>query len=107
MIKNKPAAGVIAKITKHSVINDRIAFQRRLTNLETYIQNQVNPVEEEVLLIREKLIPLYDTVRAMRDDAKQHCTHPEEYLNDISEPDADTTTVVCTFCESTFHIPKQ
>lgn len=96
---------IIDAVSKNNIANDRIAFQRRLTNLETYIRSEVNPIEEQILLLREKLIPLYDKVNELRGEAKEFCTHPVDFLEVKQNPDdADMATVRCKFCDETFHV---
>lgn len=79
--------------------NSRVAFQRRLTNLETYITNDINPREEHILELRSQLIPLYDAVQMLRDEARAHCTHAPENL--VKQEDG---SIKCKFCETIFHI---
>lgn len=79
--------------------NSRVAFQRRVQNLETYITNEVNPIEEQILNLRAKLIPHYDAVKMLRDEARAHCTHGPENL--IKQEDG---SIKCKFCETVFHV---
>ncbi len=96
---------ILDKISKHKNTNDRIAFQRRLTNLEEYVKTHINPIEENILLQRERLIPLYDTVHTMRMEAREYCTHPPEHLV-VTSDDEQSISVRCKFCDETFHIEK-
>jgi hypothetical protein len=86
----------IAAITKTDP-NSRVAFQRRLTNLETYITNEVNPLEEQVINLKAKLIPHYDAVKMLRDEAREHCIH-----NDLIQQ--EDGSIKCKFCETIFHV---
>lgn len=79
--------------------NSRVAFQRRLTNLEAYITNDINPIEQQILELRAKLIPLYDAVHMLRDEARAHCTHTPEQL--VKQEDG---SIKCKFCETIFHV---
>lgn len=79
--------------------NSRVAFQRRLTNLETFIANEVNPVENEIIELKSKLIPLYDAAKMLRDEAREFCTHAPEMLVELED-----NTYKCKFCETIFHI---
>ncbi len=102
MVDEKHAAAV----TKNSVTNDRIAFQRRLTNLETFVKNEINPVEEQILLLREQLLPLYDRMTELKNEAKDFCTHPIDMLQYKHSEDADIVTLECKFCNTTFHVKQ-
>ncbi len=89
---------VIEAITKTDA-NSRVAFQRRLTNLETYITNDVNPIEQQILELKAKLLPLYDGVKMLREEAQSHCIHAPENL--IKQEDG---SIKCKFCETVFHV---
>ena len=86
----------IAAITKTDP-NSRVAFQRRLTNLETYITNEVNPIEEQIIHLKAKLIPHYDAVKMLRDDAREHCIH-----TDLAKQ--EDGSIKCKFCDTVFHV---
>lgn len=88
---------IIDKITKTDQ-NSRVAFQRRLTNLETYITTEVNPIEDQIISLKVKLIPLYDATKMLRDEARQFCTH-EGHLTKL-----DDGSIKCTFCDTIFHV---
>jgi S-adenosylmethionine synthetase len=87
---------VIAAISKTDP-NSRVAFQRRLSNLENYITNEVNPIEEQIIHLKAKLIPLYDAVKILRDDAREHCTH-----TDLARQ--EDGSIKCKFCDTIFHV---
>lgn len=89
---------IAAKITLSSS-NDKIAFNRRLYNLEMYVANNVNPIEEQILLLREQLLPHYDAIGNLRREAESLCIHAPENLS----MDEDGT-VVCSFCKQKFHV---
>lgn len=102
-----PSDQVVAMISKNHITNDKIAFQRRLTNLENFVRDQINPFEEEILLIREKLIPLYDKSTELRKEAMEYCTHPPEFLDQQDNPDDPEMLIVrCKFCSEIFHVKK-
>jgi hypothetical protein len=89
---------IIEKISKNHIGNERVAFARRQAALERFVTDYINPVEEEILLAREKLIPLYDKLEVLKKEAYDHCTHPPEMLS-IGEPaDDGSVEVVCKFC---------
>ena len=104
-MSNTIPENVIKQISTNDRQNERLSFQRRLSNLETFITESVNPIEEEILLLRERLIPLYDQVQTLREEAKEYCTHPVEHLVLTSETDSEYT-VACKFCDTIFHVSK-
>jgi len=97
-MSNEIPQAIIDTISK-SDANSRVAFQRRMTNLENYITNEINPIEEQILNLRAKLIPLYDGVKMLRDEALAHCTHAPENL--VKQEDG---SIKCKFCETIFHV---
>ena len=92
---------VLAAICKTDP-NARVAFQRRMTNLETYIINEINPLENEIIEIKCKLIPLYDAAAMLRDEARAHCTHSADLI-----VKTDDGPYKCKFCETIFHVADQ
>jgi hypothetical protein len=94
---------VVQKISKQSIGNDRVAFNRRLGNLEQFVREEINPLEEQILLLREQLIPLYDKLQQLRDEACEHCLHPPEMLS-IGVAVDNFAPVECKFCGQKFHI---
>lgn len=92
---------VIAAISKVDA-NARIAFQRRLTNLEKYITHEINPVEQEIIDLRVKLFPLYDAAKMLRDEAREHCTHSADLI--VQQDDG---SYKCKFCETVFHVADE
>lgn len=79
--------------------NARVAFQRRLNNLETYITNEINPVENQIIELKSTLIPLYDATLMLRDEAREYCIHSAENIVQL-----DDGSYKCKFCETIFHI---
>ena len=99
-------AAAIAKVSKTSS-NDRSAFARRQHNLEQHVTERINPIELQIAALREKLIPLYDEMNALRDEAHDHCTHPPEMISFVgaSEDAAGCFVEIrCGFCSQTFHV---
>lgn len=94
----------IAILSTDNNANARAAFARKATALSDYVTNNVNPLEEQILLIREKLIPLYDAVEELRQQAIAYCTHPKDQIH-VDETDTDFV-VRCKFCCSTITVSK-
>ncbi len=86
-------------------VNQRVAFKRRLDNVEAFVGTHINPIEEQILLLREQLIPLYDQLGTLRNEAKQHCTHSQEFLT--VEDMGEDYHVRCKFCDTKFIVLKQ
>lgn len=99
-------AAAIAKIAKTSS-NDRSAFARRQHNLEQHVTEKINPIEMQIAALREQLIPLYDEMGTLREEAHAHCTHPPEMISFVgASVDAAGCFVEirCGFCNQVFHV---
>jgi hypothetical protein len=99
-------AAAVAKIAKMSS-NDRSAFVRRQTNLEAFVTEKINPIELQIATLREELIPLYDEMASLREEARAHCTHPPELVSFVGASVSDAgcfVEVQCGFCDTVFHV---
>lgn len=94
-------AEVVASIVAISKpdVNSKVAFQRRMANLEAYVITEINPLEMSIIDLREKLIPLYDKMNELREDARAHCTHPIDLIMHV-----EGDLYKCRFCETSFHV---
>ena len=82
--------------------NARVAFHRRVTNLETFITNEINPIENQIIDLKHKLIPMYDTAKILRDEAREHCIHGADLI--VRQEDG---SYKCKFCETIFHVTDE
>lgn len=89
---------VLAAISKADP-NARVAFQRRIMNLEAYITREIHPLELKIIDLKAELIPHYDAAKLLRDDAREHCTHSADLITK-----QDDGSYRCKFCETIFHV---
>lgn len=94
---------IIERVTRNTNVNERVSFNRRITNLEAFINSHVAPIEQQIMTLREQLIPLYDKVAELREEAVDFCTHPAEYLEEMPT-DSGSPVIHCKFCNAIFHI---
>jgi hypothetical protein len=85
--------------------NDKIAFARRVANLDEWVTSTISPIETQITDLRAKLLPLYDQMDVLKTDAAEFCIHSPELLTVISSnEDGEPETIKCKFCSMIFHI---
>ena len=81
--------------------SEKTSWTRKRKNLETYVKENIAPIEQELITLKAALQPLYDYIDQLRQDMIKSCIHPVEDLRV-----KDDGTVHCNFCSKTFKIPN-
>jgi hypothetical protein len=89
-------------ISNHATRSEKTAWLRKRNNLETFVENDIRPIEQQIEDLRNELTPLYDKVADMRKEMVATCIHPYDELRSIS-----TDKVQCTFCNKILSISFQ
>lgn len=79
-------------VSNHATRSEKTAWARKQSNLEKYVEREVNPVEEQIRDLQAELISDYDTVNKMRTEMVESCIHPFDMLV------IDGDYAVCRFC---------
>ena len=79
-------------VANHATRSEKTAWARKQTNLEKYVEREVNPVEEHIRDLQASLIPQYDHVNGLRREMVESCIHPFEMLV------VDGDYCLCRFC---------
>lgn len=87
-------------VANFSTRSEKTSWIRKRKNLETYVTENITPIETELQELKILLQPLYDHIQVLRQEMVKTCIHPQDELR----MNADNT-VTCTFCSKTFN-PK-
>lgn len=70
---------------------EKLAWRRKLKKMELLLE-ELQPIEDKILELYMKKIPIMDKVDAIREGMSLECIHPKEYLVHRG------THVECKFC---------
>lgn len=79
-LKEKQTRVVKDKIVSSSRRGERLAWDRKMKNMEKLI-DELRPIEEKILEItKNEKYPIMDKIEEVRKIMINECVHPEEYL---------------------------
>lgn len=88
-------------VASHATKNEIATFARRRKSIERFIDVKISPLENELLDINAKLQPLYDELKALRDDMVNICVHPRDLLI------YKDSYIECKFCGAVLGVPNK
>lgn len=88
------------KVANFASRSEKTSWQRKRNNLTKFIEELINPSEQQILELNTQLRPLYDQVNEMRQEMIATCIHPFEELREEADG------IRCTFCDKKFSIPN-
>lgn len=88
-----------AQIVNHATQGERNAWNRKRRQIEALVE-QIQPVEQQIIEMRGRIQPTYDTIAEIRESMIHDCIHPADMLIDH-----DGVTI-CKFCERRFVVPN-
>lgn len=71
--------------------SEKLAWRRKLKKLEGYMED-LSPIEDAILELYLKKMPIMDKIESLRKEMDRECIHPKEYLVHRG------THVECKFC---------
>ena len=87
-------------ISNHANRSEKVSWNRKMDNMVGLIA-ELSPIEQEILSLMAKKIPVLDKVQVLREDMVKECVHPYEHLAIHSD------YVECTFCFKKLSIPLE
>lgn len=99
-ISNDRFTKMLDVIASHATKNEIATFARRRKSIEKFIDSKINPLENEILDINAKLEPLYDELKALREDMVDICVHPRDLLI------LKDGYIECKFCGAKLGVPN-
>ena len=95
----------IERTIKESIANksnrsEKTSWNRKMDNMIS-LMSKLKPIEEEIIELQAKKIPLFDEIQQLRNTMVNECTHPYEYLVVHDEH------VQCKFCLKKLSKPNE
>ena len=87
-------------ISNHANRSEKVSWNRKMDNMVGLIA-ELSPIEQEILSLMAKKIPVLDKVQVLREEMVKECVHPYEHLAIYSD------YVECTFCFKKLSIPLE
>lgn len=79
--------------------SEKTSWNRKMDNMVKLLA-ALRPIEDQIIDLQAKKIPLFDEIQVLRKQMVNECIHPFEYLL-VKE-----TCVECKFCEKRMSVPK-
>jgi hypothetical protein len=92
-ISSTKESELLESIANFSDRNSKMAWERKMSRMQRLLQ-KIQPIEEEIIELQAKKVPIYDEIQSIREDMVRECIHPFDYL---IEKDG---YVYCKFCEA-------
>ena len=87
------------EISNNANRSEKTSWNRKMDNMVKLLA-AIRPIEEQIIALHEKKIPIFDEIHALRKIMLQECVHPYEYV--LVEKDH----AVCKFCERKISLPS-
>jgi hypothetical protein len=71
--------------------SEKVSWNRKMDNM-VKLMTKLTPIEEEIIALQAKKIPIYDEIQELRELMVTECVHPYEYLA------VEDDYVMCKFC---------
>lgn len=85
---------MLEAISNHATRSEKTSWNRKRKNMERLIEEELAPLEEEILELQTKKSPILDEIAMYRKAMVESCVHPFEML--IVKDDL----VECKFCNA-------
>lgn len=78
--------------------SEKTSWNRKMDKMVS-LMSQLRPIEEEIVELQAKKIPIFDEIQQLRLTMIKECVHPYEYLT-IRDDHA-----MCKFCDKKIRLP--
>ncbi len=86
-------------IRSHMEKSDVLSWRRKKEKMEKMVEEDIQPLEDEILALILKKQPLMDELLLLRSTMVETCIHPEELLTEYEDG-----TLFCNFCNKRLKI---
>lgn len=87
------------EISNNANRSEKTSWNRKMDNMVKLLA-ELRPIEDKIVELHEKKIPLFDEIQTLRKEMVKDCVHPYEYV--LVEKDH----AVCKFCERKISLPN-
>jgi hypothetical protein len=93
---NETAEQKQERLIKEAIANgpsrsDKVSWNRKMDNM-VKLMTKLSPIEEEIIALQAKKIPIFDEIQQLRETMVAECVHPYEYLV------VNDDHILCKFC---------
>ena len=85
------------QVANNATRNEKVSWDRKMDNMVSILA-ELQPIEDAILDLQAKKMPIIDKVQALRNEMTSACVHPYTHLTYHDDH------VVCKFCERKFNI---
>lgn len=71
--------------------SEKVSWNRKMDNM-VKLMTQLTPIEEQIIELQSKKMPIFDEIQKLRETMVTECVHPYEYL--VVKEDH----LLCKFC---------
>jgi GTP1/Obg family GTP-binding protein len=94
------ARQALEAIANHATRSEKTSWKRKRDNIEKAIA-ELSPIEQEILDLMAKKVPLIDKIAELRQEMVETCVHPIDQLV------LHENHIVCKFCNKRMSIPAR
>jgi small-conductance mechanosensitive channel len=87
------------EISNNANRSEKTSWNRKMDNMVKLLA-EIRPIEEQIIALTEKKIPIFDAIQDLRKQMLQDCIHPYEYVL------LETNHAKCKFCEKKISLPN-
>lgn len=87
------------EISNNANRSEKTSWNRKMDNMVKLLA-ELRPIEDQIIELHEKKIPLFDAIQELRKEMVKDCVHPYEYVLVM------TDHAVCKFCERKISLPN-
>lgn len=100
--EERKARRIKEEISNTANRSEKVSWNRKLDALVKLVA-RIRPIEEEILELHVKKMPIFDEIQELRETMVNECVHPFEYL----ELDASQEFAICKFCGRNVGVPRE
>lgn len=87
------------EIANNANRSEKTSWNRKMDNMVRLLA-EIKPIEDQIIGLHEKKIPIFDEIQTLRKEMLRDCVHPYEYV--LVEKDH----AKCKFCEKLISLPN-
>lgn len=89
-----------SKISKLTTTPEKISWYKKMNRMLN-LTSSLSPIEEQIIELQAKKIPIFDEVQKLRKHMIETCIHADEYISKT-----DDGLYICNFCNSMIKIKE-
>ena len=86
---------LLESVSDHATRSEKVSWERKQNNMAALLE-QLKPIEDQIIDLMAKKMPIIDQISELRKEMVKQCIHPYSLLVRLDE-----NTARCKFCERT------